>query len=102
MPGVRCHGRGRGFEPRRPRHKQRKRKVYGERLNRVILKVLSLFSPFPLLEGAEEGAELGLVTHLKLHLHYLIGGVHNRVNNSASAVRSTGICIDTRKLLARI
>jgi hypothetical protein len=63
-----CHGRGRGFEPRRSRHTNpRKSRVYGKWQNqdtpaRVLERVLTVLAPFflpafPLSEGAEEGAE---------------------------------------------
>jgi hypothetical protein len=44
-----CHGRGRGFEPRRPRHKtSTKQKVYGTRLNQAVFaKVLNAPSSYP-------------------------------------------------------
>ncbi len=62
-----CHGRGRGFEPRRPRHKNpTKSRVYGKWQNqdttaRVLERVLKVLAPFfllafPLSKGADEGA----------------------------------------------
>ncbi len=48
---ISCHGRGRGFEPRRPRHiNLRKHEVYG------IVATLRFTS-----EGANEGAETFII-----------------------------------------
>src|SRR5271170_4035846 len=61
-----CHGRGRGFEPRRPRHKSStKQRVYGNTIKSGILRKgaenLSTFLAFFLVEGADEGAESALL-----------------------------------------
>jgi hypothetical protein len=56
-----CHGRGRGFEPRRPRHKPQENKRFMARDKKfarpegaIDLCAVFAFSP---REGADEGAE---------------------------------------------